>query len=115
MIQLDHPHQKDLQNELQINIPIIQDYYLVNGEIRKWNGAKEDVYSPVYYQNGEKISNYIGSYPAMTEKEAIEALDAATKAFDNCKGLWARMSVEQRIKHVLNFVEQMKLKRKEVF
>lgn len=114
MIQLQLQQLNELQNELQINFPLIQDYYLVNGEIRKWNGDTEQVFSPIFYKEGEEICNLIGSYPAMTEKEAIEALDAATKAYDNGKGQWPRMSIEQRIKHILSFVEQMKLKKTQV-
>lgn len=92
-----------------------QTEYLVNGEIRYWNGTFQTVYSPVFInEGGELKQKELGMYPKLTEKEAMEALYAAEKAFDNGRGLWPTMSVRQRIKHVEDFTLRMVEKREEV-
>ena len=56
----------------------------------------------------------LGSYPLMTEKEALEALDAAVKAYDEGRGLWPTLGVEGRIAHMEEFVYRMKEQRASV-
>ncbi|MHB0995487.1 MAG: NADP-dependent glyceraldehyde-3-phosphate dehydrogenase [Elusimicrobiales bacterium] len=95
--------------------PLEQKDYLVNGRIRPWAGPRQEVLSPVSLagRNGpERVR--LGSYPLMTEKEALEALDAAAKAYDEGRGLWPTLSVEARIAHMEEFVWRMKEKRAEV-
>ena len=55
--------------------------WLIDGEIRQWTGDSSPVYSPILDENGNKYE--IGSYPSMTKKEALEAVDAA-HAGKNC-------------------------------
>lgn len=94
---------------------IDQKEYLVNGELKFWNGAMQEIYSPICIKENENFKQeIIGSYPLLGEKEALEILDSAVKAYDNGKGLWATMSVEGRIKCTKNFVAIMKTKRQEV-
>jgi glyceraldehyde-3-phosphate dehydrogenase (NADP+) len=50
----------------------------------------------------------------LTSKESLEALEAATNAYDLGKGVWPTMSVTQRIEHVENFLSAMRVKRDEV-
>ena len=42
------PWDQDIPHELVSNLPIEQVEYLINGELRQWNGATEEVYSPIY-------------------------------------------------------------------
>jgi glyceraldehyde-3-phosphate dehydrogenase (NADP+) len=91
---------------------IIQKEYLVNGEIRTWNGLQHDVFSPIHTRNNNEVSaKKIGSYPSLTEKEALEALASAKEAYNNGCGAWPTMSVERRIKCIESFVIKMKEKR----
>ncbi len=90
------------------NIPYIQSEYLINGKIRKWEGDFQEVYSPVSYQHNEIIGNFLGAYPLMGKKEALEALDAAVIAYDNGKGAWPSMKIEERINYIRRFVLLMK-------
>jgi glyceraldehyde-3-phosphate dehydrogenase (NADP+) len=88
--------------------PLDQKEYLVNGEMRQWAGATQEVHSPVYVREGDKfMSKYIGSYPITTEAEAMEALDAAVKAYDSGRGEWPTMSVGERIACMEKFVKKM--------
>lgn len=85
-----------------------QDEYLINGVIRKWEGSYVDVFSPIFNNLEGKISFlHVGSHPNMNSETAMEALDAAEKAFDNGKGEWAIMKVVERIKCMQKFVIQM--------
>ena len=56
----------------------------------------------------------IGSYPLLTEKQALETLDAACRAYDHGRGEWPTMSVEERIGHVEAFAYRMKERRDDV-
>ncbi|HMM59314.1 MAG TPA: aldehyde dehydrogenase family protein, partial [Candidatus Rifleibacterium sp.] len=82
--------------------------YLINGEIRQWQGPMQEISSPVRINKGtapEQVK--LGSVPSMSEQAATEALNAAAAAYDNGRGKWPTMSVGERIKHVQNFVERM--------
>jgi glyceraldehyde-3-phosphate dehydrogenase (NADP+) len=88
--------------------PVFQKEYLVNGEMRQWTGASQDVYSPVYIKSeGETKSKFIGSYPITGETEAMEALDAAVAAYDNGRGEWPTMSIAERIVCMQKFILKM--------
>ena len=78
------------------------DTYLVNGELKKWEGPSAKVYSPIYTPNkkGELKPTLLGSLPVMGESEAMTALDAANEAFKNGTGKWPTLRVEERIKCV---------------
>jgi glyceraldehyde-3-phosphate dehydrogenase (NADP+) len=104
-----------IPQKFQIKKQIIQKEYLINGEILKWEGPMFDVYSPVHINNGSgNKAKLLGQYPLLTEKESLQALDAAVKAYDNGRGEWPLMSVEDRIKHVEKFIFKMVEKRDEI-
>lgn len=108
------PEDGEIPDEFQIK-EIQQKEYLINGEIRIWNGNSQDVFSPVHIKTSSGlVPKKLGSYPILSEKESLEALDAAKKAYDNGRGIWPTMSVEKRIKSLELFVSKMKEKRKEV-
>ncbi|WP_461129350.1 NADP-dependent glyceraldehyde-3-phosphate dehydrogenase [Spirosoma aerophilum] len=89
--------------------PIHQREYLLNGEMRQWDGAVSDVYSPVCLPdaNGTLQRKLVGSFPVTGPKEALEALDAAVAAYDNGRGEWPQMSVAGRIACMETFVGKM--------
>ncbi|RCH53812.1 NADP-dependent glyceraldehyde-3-phosphate dehydrogenase [Mucilaginibacter hurinus] len=87
---------------------IHQREYLCNGEMRKWDGPVSEVYSPVCIPTSEGLKRkLIGTYPLCTEKEASEALEAAVAAYNNGRGEWPTMSVDQRIKSLETFIGKM--------
>ncbi|HPC43302.1 MAG TPA: NADP-dependent glyceraldehyde-3-phosphate dehydrogenase [Spirochaetota bacterium] len=109
------PDEKGVPAEFRLPFPIIQKEYLVNGEIRTWNGGMQDVLSPVCLDTGRGPEQMlIGQYPMLTEKEALEALEAATAAYDNGKGEWPAMPVAERIKRIEKLAFLMKEKRSEI-
>ncbi len=82
--------------------------YLVNGEMKPWDGEVSEVYSPICIPGPDGLQRkLIGSYPLGTEKEAMDALEAAEAAYNNGRGEWPTMSVADRIKCMQKFVYKM--------
>ena len=102
------PRVTDIPEPLLNGIPCIQTGYLVNGEIRVWEGSRQEVHSPVWVVGDtDPKPFFIGEYPLLTEAEALQALDAADAAYDHGRGLWPTLSVAERIDHMQRFVFQM--------
>lgn len=93
-------------------LPLNQDGYLCSGNMVKWSGDMQSVYSPIFVKSQSGLERkYLGKYPLMSEKEAMEVLNAAVLAYDSGKGIWPTFSVAERIKCVEVFVAEMKKQR----
>ncbi|WP_028978238.1 NADP-dependent glyceraldehyde-3-phosphate dehydrogenase [Sporocytophaga myxococcoides] len=103
------PIEEEIPAQYSYGSPIGHTEYLINGEIRHWNGRMQDIFSPVCLDtdNGP-VKKLLGTSPLLTEKEALEALDAAYLAYNNGTGEWPTMAVEDRIKAMEKFVVAMK-------
>jgi len=90
--------------------------YLIDGELKTWNGNMADVYSTIRTenQNGEMAPTLLGSVPDMESESALKALESAKKAFDRGKGQWPTMRVRERLNCLERFADKMKLHREEV-
>jgi len=109
------PKAADIPKEFDLTQPIEQREYLVNGEMRKWAGKTQDVWSPIYVQTANGFEQKrIGSYPITDATDAMEVLYAGVKAYSNGRGEWPSMSVSQRIECVEKFTQKMIQKRDEV-
>lgn len=109
------PTEAQIPEEFRLDEPLHQKKYLVNGEMRTWNGDTHTVLSPVYVQTESGLeAKVVGSYPLATEVEALEALDAAVKAYDNGRGEWSTMTVPARIACLEKFTNMMVEKKKEI-
>ena len=63
------PEDGEIPDEFQIK-EIQQKEYLINGEIRIWNGNSQDVFSPVHIKTSSGlVPKKLGSYPILSEKE----------------------------------------------
>lgn len=99
----------------RIASPIEQRQYLSDGVMKDWTGPQQDVLSPLgEASEGGFRRRRIGSYPLLTDEQALEALDAACRAYDHGRGAWPTMSVEQRIGHVEAFAHRMQEQREQV-
>ncbi|MCS7018853.1 MAG: NADP-dependent glyceraldehyde-3-phosphate dehydrogenase [Cytophagales bacterium] len=109
------PRAEDIPEQFRIE-PLHQRDYLVDGQMKTWNGKVHEVYSPVYIRShdGTLHQQLIGSYPLTGEAEAMEALEAACAAYQNGRGLWPTMSVEERIGCVEHFTRLMVARKAEV-
>ena len=102
-----------IPEEFQIGTLLNQDTYLIDGELKKWEGQTTAVFSTIS-STEEYAPTILGSIPFMGEAEALEAVNAASVAYNNGQGLWPTMKVADRIKCMSNFVTQMKATRSEV-
>jgi glyceraldehyde-3-phosphate dehydrogenase (NADP+) len=109
------PTEAEVPARFRINPPCYQTEYLIEGELRDWRGPPVEVRSGMCVRGPAGLEyKVIGSCPSMTEREALEALDAAVQAYENGRGAWPTMSVERRISHVEQFAHRMVEKRDEV-
>ncbi|MGB6153583.1 MAG: NADP-dependent glyceraldehyde-3-phosphate dehydrogenase [Pricia sp.] len=102
-----------IPEEFQMTKPLHKKKYLVNGELKTWDGESAKVFSTISSTEGYKPT-LLGSIPDMGEPEAMEALNAAVNAFDRGKGIWPTMHVKDRIECMEKFVGQMTSKRDEI-
>lgn len=107
------PHQ--IPEEWKISEPLIQNTWLINGELREWKGDMSPAVSPILInRNGTLKQEIVGYYPKLSGNESMQALEAAEKAYDLGRGLWPTMRVEDRIHHVEQFLHEMRKHRHEV-
>ncbi|WP_066829456.1 NADP-dependent glyceraldehyde-3-phosphate dehydrogenase [Rufibacter ruber] len=101
--------EEQIPEEYSLSAELHQKEYLSNGFMKIWNGPSHLVYSPVAVAqpDGSYQRKLIGTYPICTETEALEALDAAVAAYDNGRGQWPTLSVDDRITCVENFTQKM--------
>lgn len=100
--------EKEIPEQFSLGQDLHQREYLSNGEMKSWQGAVHEVYSPVCIRTEKGLQRkLIGTYPVCTEKEAFEALDAAVAAYDNGRGQWPTMNVADRISCVEKFIVKM--------
>ena len=109
------PSWDEISAHFRLVAPIDQREYLVAGELRRLDGAVEEIYSPVCIRSGAGVARYrLGSVPLMSEAEALAVLAAAVAAYDNGRGAWPTMTVSRRIGHVQQFAAAMQARREEV-
>lgn len=109
------PEDRSVPEQFRLALPVEQREYLLNGELKVWSGPLNPVASPVYIREGQTLKQkIIGASPLLTSKEALEALDAATRAYDLGHGSWPTRSVTERIEYVEMFLLRMREKREEV-
>ena len=64
--------------------------------------------------DGSLRSPVIGSYPLCGEAEALQALDAAARAYNHGRGEWPMMSVAERIATVEKFTRLVVARKAEI-
>ncbi len=101
--------------EYSLSEPVNQTEYLIDGELRQWDGPMHEVTSPVCVETEAGCRRVvIGCHPRLTGKESLEALAAASKAYDHGRGEWPTRSVQQRIEALADFAYRMEQKKSEM-
>ena len=104
-----------IPESFRLQMPVNQCKYLINGELRYWEGEVETVLSPVHIRTTEGLEPaVVGHFPLLDEQESLAALNAAVAAYDRGCGPWPTMSVAQRIEHMRDFAQRMEAKRDRV-
>lgn len=103
----------NIPTQYQITKLLHQKTYLINGELKTWDGKTTEVYSTI--SSTDKYQpTLLGSIPYMEKESAMEALLSACDAYDKGHGVWPTMKVVDRIACMEKFVVLMKTKRDEV-
>lgn len=109
------PSAENIPEAWRLEAPLEQRDYLVNGELRRWDGPLATVRSPVWLKEGnEERQVVLGSAPLLDADTALSALDAAVQAYDKGRGAWPNMRVAERIQHVETFLARMREQRQAV-
>jgi glyceraldehyde-3-phosphate dehydrogenase (NADP+) len=102
------PPASEVPGDLNLAEPLEQRQYLANGELRQWDGPLQEVFSPVFLQGPQGLARkFLGRYPLLGEKEALEVLEAAVRAYDHGQGAWPAMTVRERLGHLEQFAFRM--------
>ena len=102
-------NESDIPEQYALTKEVHQREYLCNGEMIAWDGKVHEVFSPICINTPDGLQRkLIGTYPIGTEKEALDALEAAVAAYDNGRGQWPTMSVADRIACVEKFSNKMR-------
>ncbi len=102
------PTKSEIPAECALIAPLHQREYLFDGEIIRWDGPMQEVYSPILVDEGEGLKEpLLGSYPLIGEEQSKAALVSCGNAYDRGRGEWPTMSVEGRIKCVERFTKMM--------
>ena len=109
------PSAENIPETWRLGAPLEQRDYLVNGELRRWDGDLATVRSPVWLKEGaDERQVVLGSAPLLDADTALTALDAAVQAYDKGRGAWPNMRVAERIQHVESFLARMREQRQAV-
>ncbi|MBT0654338.1 NADP-dependent glyceraldehyde-3-phosphate dehydrogenase [Geomobilimonas luticola] len=109
------PSDGDIPERFRLNAPLEQTGYLVDGEMRQWDGPFQEVRSPVCVRTESGWERQlVGRFPLLTPQESLTALDAAVRAYDCGRGSWPTLPVAGRIACVQEFARRMKGVRDEV-
>ncbi len=106
------PAAGNIPESWRLDAPLEQRDYLVNGELRRWDGPLATVRSPVWLKEADGERQVVlGSAPLLDADTALTALDAAVNAYDKGRGAWPNMRVAERIQHVETFLARMREQR----
>lgn len=104
-----------IPSEFRLDTRDYERLYLLDGEVRVWNGPLAEVSSPICVNARAALARpVIGHVPSMDETSALAGLEAAARAWDNGRGVWPTSSVAARIDAVERFVSLMLRSRDEV-
>ncbi len=107
-----YPTAADIPEQYRLSGQVEQRDYLVDGELRRWDGPLATVRSPIYLNTPEGDQQVIlGSTPLLDADTALTALDAAVRAYDKGRGAWPNLRVAERIRHVEGFLARMREQR----
>ncbi|EIK95408.1 aldehyde dehydrogenase [Pseudomonas sp. M47T1] len=107
-----YPTAADIPEQYRLSGQVEQRDYLVDGELRRWDGPLATVRSPIFLNTPEGDQQVIlGSTPLLDADTALTALDAAVRAYDKGRGAWPNLRVAERIRHVEGFLARMREQR----
>lgn len=102
------PKSGEIPEQFRIPAGIDGASYLIDGSIHHHPGPARPVFSPVMIRQDAGLkAPPVGTLPLLSGHTALEALDAAERAFDCGMGLWPQMDVEERLERMEAFLGRM--------
>jgi len=101
------------ENRFKINNLIEQTEYLSGGELKKWPGPYQQVFSSILLDNTED-PHLLGSYPLMDEIASSNVLDDAISAYKNGTGYWPTLMPKERVLYMKKFLSEFKKTKEEI-
>ncbi|MFZ4404918.1 MAG: aldehyde dehydrogenase family protein [Pseudobdellovibrionaceae bacterium] len=107
---------KESQQSLLQKVPKTQARVLLNGQILDKGFKTKIVYSPCAYALPDGTLQYpqLGETAQVDTEILMQAVDAASKAWNKGQGEWPTARTEERLNAVVNFRNQLKSKREEI-
>jgi glyceraldehyde-3-phosphate dehydrogenase (NADP+) len=103
------------KGDIDVPIPNPQDcLLLIDGKVIESDENPTDVHTPIVTQDKPNDHISIGKFEMATEAQAMQALEAAERAYKYGRGTWARMTVDQRCKHMEAFADDLEEKTEEL-
>lgn len=106
-----HPAQSEIPPEVKLDPAGLTMRYLINGQLRDWNGPFQDVFSPILVDGRRTL---LGRVPQLSGEQAVEALEAASAAYGGGTGPWPAMGLRGRVRCMEDFARRMRDLRTEV-
>ncbi|KAK1758086.1 aldehyde dehydrogenase [Echria macrotheca] len=103
------------RNDIKVPIPHPQEcLLLIDGEVIKSTNKPADVASPIVTQAKPDEHIVIGRFEMASEAQAMQALEAASRAYGYGRGAWAAMSMEKRCDRMRAFADGLESKTDEI-
>ncbi len=106
---------QDIPADLVLPGPFHCREYLLDGELRTWDGAIQEVFSPIAVAGPDGARRWLlGSCPVHDARVGLEAHAAARAAWDMGLGVWPNLPAEARMTCVEDFCQRMKDRRADI-
>ena len=111
----DFPELQEIPFEFQITSEIHQSHYLLDGNLHKHQGGITECLSPIYLKvNGKNEQVRLGDFPSFSIEDSFNVLQSSVSAYDKGNGRWQKMSFEQRIRLINNFLDRIQVKKEPI-
>ncbi len=106
---------QDIPADLRLAGPLTCREYLLDGELRTWNGPMQEILSPIFIDGPEgPCRQLLGTCPVHGAEAGEMALEAACAAWDHGLGRWPTLPTETRLACVEDFCRRMAARRAEI-
>lgn len=106
---------RDIPAELALSGPLTCREYLLDGELRTWTGAMQEIHAPIFVEGpAGPQRQLLGSCPVHDAATGQEALHAACTAWDQGLGAWPNLPAAARMACVEDFCLRMRAKRADI-
>jgi glyceraldehyde-3-phosphate dehydrogenase (NADP+) len=110
------PTEAEIPQDVRVDTSRYTMTYLLDGEVRRWEGEGQEVFSPVCVRGEDNTLQRmaLGRVPMLDQAEALRALEAARRAWGGGRGAWPTMRVARRIGCLERFLGEMAQAREDV-